>query len=225
MAMADVPVLVDALPYIDQGYDEALVREAALAMVEEETKRYKPTKNYLEFLQTINLNNFETSIMKSEFERMQARLPMDMLSMKRYELPHPPHGKLTDVATWSDCVDNSMAQLQHQATRIANLELMNEYGCEAWRQYINSLLLMLNSSQKKLQEIKKKIQEVNWQRKTAQTEAGDKLHRLEEMWVTLVSRNYEIERACAELEKMIMAHKTAKETNVSNSSGNAETSN
>ena len=32
-------VVVDALPYIDHGYDEPGVREAALAMVEEETRR------------------------------------------------------------------------------------------------------------------------------------------------------------------------------------------
>ena len=41
-------IVVDALPYIDLGYDEPGVREAALALVEEETRRYRPTKNYLE---------------------------------------------------------------------------------------------------------------------------------------------------------------------------------
>ena len=40
--------IVDALPYIDLGYDEPGVREAALALVEEETRRYRPTKNYLQ---------------------------------------------------------------------------------------------------------------------------------------------------------------------------------
>ncbi len=34
-------VVVDALPYIDHGYDEPGVREAAIAMVEEETRRYR----------------------------------------------------------------------------------------------------------------------------------------------------------------------------------------
>ncbi|PSN36339.1 Pre-mRNA-splicing factor SPF27 [Blattella germanica] len=79
-------VVVDALPYIDQGYDEPGVREA-------------------------------TEIMRSEFERMQQRQPMDVLSMKRYELPPPPAGKMTDIAAWTECVENSMAQLEHQATR------------------------------------------------------------------------------------------------------------
>merc|ERR1712111_157487 len=113
---------VDALPYIDHGYDEAGVREAALALVEEETRRYRPTKNYLETkLPALNINAFETPLMKTELERVASRLPMDNLSMKRYELPPPPAGKMSDVAAWNECVDNSMAQLEHQRTRITNL--------------------------------------------------------------------------------------------------------
>jgi hypothetical protein len=44
--------------------------------------------------------------------------------MKRYKLPPPPAGKMTDIAAWTECVENSMAQFEHQATRICNLELM-----------------------------------------------------------------------------------------------------
>lgn len=59
--------------------------------------------------------------MRSEFERMQQRQPMDVLSMKRYELPPPPAGKMTDIAAWTECVENSMAQLEHQATRFVSI--------------------------------------------------------------------------------------------------------
>ncbi|KAH3874225.1 hypothetical protein DPMN_037467 [Dreissena polymorpha] len=110
-------VVVDALPYFDQGYDETGVREAALALVEEETRRYRPTKNYLEYLPQAQYHHFETDIMKTEFERLQSRLPIEMMSMKRYELPQPPPGKMTDVSAWSECVENSQAQLEHQALR------------------------------------------------------------------------------------------------------------
>ena len=54
-------VVVDALPYIDLGYDEPGVREAALALVEEETRRYRPTKNYLE---QVSLETFK--LLRSE---------------------------------------------------------------------------------------------------------------------------------------------------------------
>ena len=51
--------------------------------------------------------------------------------------------------------------------------------------------------------MRKKIQEINWQRKSEQTQSGEKLRDLETTWVGLVSKNYEIERACAEIEKEI----------------------
>lgn len=55
--------------------------------------------------------------MKNEFERIQNRQPMEMLNMKRYDLPPPPVGKMTDVTAWMEAVANSQAQLEHQATR------------------------------------------------------------------------------------------------------------
>ncbi|KAK9496627.1 hypothetical protein O3M35_013108 [Rhynocoris fuscipes] len=196
-------VFVDALPYIDQGYDEPGVRDGALALVEEETRRYRPTKNYLENLPPLNLIAFETEIMKNEFERLQQRLPMDTLSMKRYELPPPPAAKMSDLSAWNECVENSMAQLEHQATRICNLELMLEYGCEAWRSYIELLMKCVSVSHKILQSLRKEIQEINWQRKHAQTKAGERLSSLESMWEQLVKKNYEIEQACVELEERL----------------------
>ncbi len=65
--------VVDALPYIDLGYDEAGVREAALALVEEETRRYRPTKNYLEHLPALSLSSFETPLLRSELDRVSSR--------------------------------------------------------------------------------------------------------------------------------------------------------
>ncbi|CAB4054026.1 BCAS2 [Lepeophtheirus salmonis] len=155
---------------------------AALALVEEETRRYRPTKNYLEHLPPLNLTAFETEFLKAEFDRVSSRQPMDILSMKRYELPTPPPGKMTDVSAWTECVDNSMAQLEHQRTRICNLELMLDFGCI------------------RLAKIKKEIQEINWARKNQQTRVGDKLKNLETQWVGLVSKNYEIETAIVELK-------------------------
>ncbi|MCL4127226.1 UNVERIFIED_CONTAM: hypothetical protein GTU68_043155 [Idotea baltica] len=169
-------------------------------MVEDEKKRYRPTKNYLETLPTLNLAAFETDIMRVEFERLSARQPMDTLSMKRYELPPPPPGKMTDVAAWNECVENSMAQLEHQSTRIMNLELMSECGSESWKSHNAYLQQALTQAQAQLQNLKKQIQELNWSRKCQQTKAGEELRHLESSWVGLVSRNYEIEQACVMLE-------------------------
>ncbi|XP_026314789.1 pre-mRNA-splicing factor SPF27 isoform X2 [Hyposmocoma kahamanoa] len=167
-------VVVDALPYIDQGYDDPGVREAALAMVEEECRRYRPTKNYLENAGPEPSTAFETTAIQREMERVQQRLPMEPLSMKRYELPPPPAGRLGEPAAWAEAVDNSHAQLSHQATRVLNLELQLQYG--------------------------KQIAAVNWERKRSQTASGARLRALRRRWAQLVSDNYRLERAIMQLE-------------------------
>ncbi|XP_033119876.1 pre-mRNA-splicing factor SPF27-like [Anneissia japonica] len=196
-------VIVDALPYYDQGYDEPGVREAAYALVDEETRRYRPTKNYLEHLPVVEHMPVETEVMKIEFERLAARLPMEMLSMKRYELPPPPSGRQNDITAWNECVDNSMAQLEHQSARIANLELMSRYGANAWKLHNEILVKVLDSAQKIQQALRKRIQEINWKRKNDQIVAGRELRQLEESWISLVAKNYEIERVCMELEQEV----------------------
>ncbi|KAJ8021590.1 Pre-mRNA-splicing factor SPF27 [Holothuria leucospilota] len=204
-------VFIDALPYYDQGYDEPGIKEAAYALIEEETRRYRPTKNYLELLTPIDQLPFETEILKREFERMASRLPMESLSMKRYELPPPPIGRQNDHSAWTECVENSMAQLEHQAERIANLELLSKYGSLAWRIHNDLLTKMLEAAQKQLQAIRKQIQEINWNRKKEQTESGTTLKTLQESWVKLVTKNYEIERACQDLEQELEKMKKRQE--------------
>lgn len=118
-------------------------------MVEEETRRYRPTKNYLDHLPSLNINAFETEVMKQEFERMHNRLPMEVLSMKRYELPPPPPGKMNDLAAWQQSVENSYAQLDHQATRytlfIASSCSMSKNDKTVWNKREKVVELPLNS--------------------------------------------------------------------------------
>lgn len=56
-------------------------------------------------------------------------------SLWRYELPAPSSGQKNDISAWQECVNNSMAQLEHQAVRIENLELMSQFGTNAWKVY------------------------------------------------------------------------------------------
>ena len=43
----------------------------ALTLVEEETRRYRPTKNYLEHLPNLNLAAFETPLLRTELDRVR----------------------------------------------------------------------------------------------------------------------------------------------------------
>ncbi|CAG9800558.1 unnamed protein product [Chironomus riparius] len=188
-------ILVDALPYFDVGFDEAGVREMALAMVDEECRRYKPSKNYLESLPPLNTAAFETDLMKNEFQRLESGVRMETMNTKRYELPAPPTGKLGEIQAWQEAVDNSFAQLEHQSIRYLNLELLQKYGCEAWKIALEVLIGLSARAQKDLSELKKEIQEINWRRKSKQIDTGEKLNRLNQQWAQLVSCNFEIELA------------------------------
>uniref|UniRef100_H2L3M9 Pre-mRNA-splicing factor SPF27 n=1 Tax=Oryzias latipes TaxID=8090 RepID=H2L3M9_ORYLA len=190
-------VFVDALPYFDQGYDAPGVREAAAALVEEETRRYRPTKNYLSYLPMPEFSPFETEIMRNEFERLAARQPMDLLSMKRYELPAPTSGQKNDITAWQECVNNSMAQLEHQAIRIENLELMSHYGTNAWKVYNDNLAFLIELIQR-LPWLH--ISELIWSPSRFFLSSGV---LVDEGWVSLVSKNYEIERAIVQLENEV----------------------
>lgn len=112
--MADVSttggMLIDALPYYDQGYDEPGAREQAVALIQEEMMLYKPNTDYLQHFPRLE-DRFETQILRNEMERMAVSQPMETINMKRYELPEPATGLRTDVEAWRNCVDNSQAQV------------------------------------------------------------------------------------------------------------------
>ena len=38
--------------------------------------------------------------------------------------------------------------------RIVNLEMMSQYGCDAWKMYNNTLVHMVESAQKQLNELR-----------------------------------------------------------------------
>lgn len=87
-----------------------------------------------------------------------------------------------------------------------------DYGCEAWKSNLEVLTALQAKAQTQLQELRKEIQEVNWQRKSKQMQAGERLRALEAHWVLLVSKNYEIEQACAQLEEDIFLLKSQMRT-------------
>ena len=63
--------------------------------------------------------------------------------------------------------------------RLANLELMSEYGSESWKSFNETQQKVLSCAQKELALLRAQIQDIHLQRKRKQTEAGEKLKTLE----------------------------------------------
>uniref|UniRef100_A0A2K6D7R1 Pre-mRNA-splicing factor SPF27 n=1 Tax=Macaca nemestrina TaxID=9545 RepID=A0A2K6D7R1_MACNE len=111
----------------------------------------------------------------------------------------PSSGQKNGITAWQECVNNSM----HQAVRIKNLKLMSQHRCNAWKVYNENLVHMTEHAQKELQKLRKHIKDLNWQRKSMQLTAGSKLRERESNWISMVSKNYEIEQIIAQLENEI----------------------
>ncbi|KAL9850936.1 pre-mRNA-splicing factor SPF27-like [Geothlypis trichas] len=196
-------VVVDVLPCFNQGYKARGVQEVTVALVEEETQQYQPTKNYLSYLPVHDYSIFETELMQNKFEHLEAQQPLELFSMRRYDLPAPSSRQMNDIMTYQECVNSSMAQLEHQAVHIKNVKLMSQYGCNAWTLYKEHLVHRIEHAQEELQKLRKNIQDLNWQRKNMQLTAGAKLREMESAWVSLVSKNHDLERTIVQLENEI----------------------
>ena len=88
------------------------------------------------------------------------------------------HGDVVNLVTWYWHLTNAV--LVSFLYSIQNLELLQEYGSTVWKGSNEILVRLLNTAQEQLQDIRKKIQDINWQRKNEQIEAGTKLKTLED---------------------------------------------
>ena len=57
---------------------------------------------------------------------------------------------MNDLSAWTECVDNSQAQLEHQSLRILNLALMAEFGPDAWKLCNHTMVQSLERAQRDL---------------------------------------------------------------------------
>nr|XP_039329382.1 pre-mRNA-splicing factor SPF27-like [Saimiri boliviensis boliviensis] len=154
----------------------------------------KLLKNYLSYQRALDYSAFE-DIMKNGFERLVPRQPIELLQMKRSELPAPSSSQKIDSAAWQECVNNYMAQLEHQATLIENLKLMSQRGCNAWKVYDENLVHVIEHTEKEeLQKLRKHIQDLNWQQKNMQLSAETKSREIESNWISLIRKNYKTEQ-------------------------------
>eukprot|EP00053_Salpingoeca_punica_P005052 m.52398 g.52398 ORF g.52398 m.52398 type:complete len:210 (-) comp13069_c0_seq1:313-942(-) len=201
--MADVSY--SALPYLDTDYEHPLVRQMVNNLVEEEKKTFRPSaKTYLSRIEPAPEFNAERyGVLAAEFERVAkgaAQTPMDM---SRYELPPPSKAEQGSVEAWQQSVHNAQAQLEHQLNRIDNLELLNTYGVSAWKKHVSSLEAAEKYFEQRLTKLKQQLQELNWQRKSEQVQAGRQMYELEVRWGELINKNLEVAAACKALEQSL----------------------
>lgn len=155
--------ILDSLPYIDGDFDEDAVND----LIEAEMSRFSPP-DYLTKYPKPKLD-FENSVfLKKEFARISEGKPIQPIDLARLELQPPPTNRTNDPVAWKEALNNAHAQLEHQYLRLQNLELLQEYGANAWIHYNKYLEGTQNRFAYDASAIKQEVENINKQRKLEQ---------------------------------------------------------
>ena len=149
------------------------------------------------------------ALLEGELARVAAGRALAGMDTARYNLEPPPPAKRGDAAAWASAVDNARAQLEHQHTRLLNLELLIKYGPDAWRAHNERLALHVRGQEGEAAAVRRDTEALNRERKLQQTAAGRELAALEAEYLGAVRKNAGIEAACRALEAEVAALRAA----------------
>ena len=196
---------LDALPYLDSEYDDPAVQAMVKKLINEEMAQMEP-RDYLAHLppppDLANLGkSFSATTLATEMSRLAAGKEQTIsLDTTRLECRPPPPELARDSTAWRKTVDNTRAQLEHQHGRMDNLELLQQYGPQAWLQQNAALKTMRDVMVAKAEAAQSATEEVNVKRKAEQLQAAPRLAQLMQAYSTSLDENQQLEFACVLLE-------------------------
>eukprot|EP00730_Choanoeca_flexa_P015202 TRINITY_DN6921_c0_g1_i3.p1 TRINITY_DN6921_c0_g1~~TRINITY_DN6921_c0_g1_i3.p1 ORF type:complete len:213 (+),score=43.79 TRINITY_DN6921_c0_g1_i3:66-704(+) len=193
--MAEDTATMDALPYIDNDLDLPGMREAVADLIEEE-KATLPfdEEKYTGHLKDVFFTAFQDQpLVQAEHQRIMAQEPFPAFDAVRYNMPAPSANRVKSLDAWKESISNARAQLQHQMTRIENLELMTNYGGQKWTRYVDQLEKLKAQVEVEVTQAREALEQLNWERQQEQTKAGQELYELELQWGELIMKNYQLE--------------------------------
>ncbi|GAA99735.1 uncharacterized protein L969DRAFT_89588 [Mixia osmundae IAM 14324] len=200
--------MIDSLPYIDKDYDDRPeAREVIEKELAKELARLPKRDLSSQLPEDVASRLFSSShFLQTELKRVSSSSQAEGgLDTTRYSLPVPPSGEQASIEEWQAALDNASAQLEHQATRLNNLELLNSFGANSWR--LSNFLIDRSAERYKgaIDSTTEATETINRQRKSKQLAAGAQLEALEQQWSQLISANLQIEIANLSVEQSLDA--------------------
>lgn len=206
----EAPPIVDALPYVDTAIDDDdNQRAAAMKELDDELDVFAPQRDYLEHLQPLEPRTFCTPLIRHEHERLEAGKPQPAardLADTHADTPPPTSSSANMDAqeheVWQRCLDQLKIKLEYLSRQSVNLELIKSYGAAAWQNFIDQNEATETELKGELESLERRIQEINWHRKTEQERVEKTLQVLRGEWIGYVDKNrilfHEFERLNAQ---------------------------
>eukprot|EP00622_Pseudochattonella_farcimen_P000458 FR734956.1.p1 GENE.FR734956.1~~FR734956.1.p1 ORF type:complete len:215 (+),score=33.63 FR734956.1:167-811(+) len=195
-------VLIDALPYLDNEYEDPQVQAQVHALIESEMSGL-PSRDYLAHLPLPEgIGSFNgAELVQAEMARLAAQEPMAKLDLSRYEVPEPAKELRRDASAWKKAVNNARVQLEHQHNRLVNLELLQKYGSQAWLQQNKALDTLKGGVHEEAEKLSLVASEANVKRKRAQEKTGPRISQLSHDYQKATHENMQLMTAVTLLRK------------------------
>ena len=145
----------------------------------------------------------QSLFLAEELARVAAGRGMEQLPTQRYCLPRPADAQADDAGAWRGALANAQSQLQHQDTRMVNLELLKTFSVRAWRSHAEAQEQLAAAAEARRDAAQSAAEELNVRRRTVQERHADKIARLSRKRHELVYSNARLENAAEELEREV----------------------
>lgn len=146
-------------------------------------------------------------IAAAELERAAtgAPAPPGGLDTARYRLDPPAGGAAAGPAAWRAALDNARAQLEHQAGRLLNLELLATHGPRAHAAAAAHTEAAVRGAEAEAQRLRDAAAAVNRARKLSHQRAAAAIEAAEAEWAATTAKCGALEAACVEVEAAVKA--------------------
>lgn len=139
-----------------------------------------------------------SDLLEQELDRKAAGKTLTGIDLSRYQAPEEP-GEGGDLDEWRSVLKQAYVSSSHLAGRQCNLQLLSEYGKNAWLVGNSQLEEILAHLEKELADLKARADEVNRARKAAQVASQPELTGLDQTWRHNFAEMIQVQVAAAEL--------------------------
>jgi pre-mRNA-splicing factor SPF27 len=147
-----------------------------------------------------------SDLFRQEIDRVAAGEPRRQgIDVSRYEAPDEPASE-SDEATMREVLRNAYVSTTFLADRYANLELLDEFGKNAWLIGNSQTEEILQRLEGELAGLRSETENVNKARKEVQEQSKAELLTLQENWKRGIGKILEIQVATDRLRRQILEH-------------------